>query len=74
MYDYGELRLLILRKYGTVRNFCKSTKLFRESHLSRLLSGELSFSMRNIEKLIFHFNISQKDIGTYFFTKKVSKY
>ena len=73
MYDYEKLRLLILQKYGTIKNFCRTTKLFKESYISRLFSGELAFSMRNIEKLISHFNISQRDIGLYFFTKKVSK-
>lgn len=73
MYDYEKLRFLILQKYGTIRNFCKTTKLFKESYISRLFSGELSFSMRNIDKFVTHFNISQRDIGLYFFTKKVSK-
>ena len=73
MYDYNELKVLIIRKYGTIRNFCKETKLFKESHICRLLSGELTFSMRNIEKLISHFGIAKRDIGSYFFTLKVSK-
>lgn len=73
MYDYSNLRLLILQKYGTIKNFCKSTKLFKESYISRLLSGDLSFSMKNIDKLITHFNIPIKEIGSYFFKKKVSK-
>lgn len=70
-FDYEELKLLIIRKYGSIRNFCYSTKAINETHLSRILNNFVSFSQNNISIIVNALGIASSDIGLYFFTEKV---
>lgn len=70
-YDYEELKYLILRKYGSIRNFCYSTKVINETHLSRIMNNFVSFSQNNISKIVDVLGIAPADIGFYFFTEEV---
>lgn len=73
MYNYNELRILILSKYGTLGNFCNKTGLFSVSYLSRLLHNENYFTFKQMSAISSILGIKKKDIGRYFFTEEVSK-
>ena len=67
LYYYPELRMLIWRKYGTIKNFARALGV-TEVTASAKLTGRSSFSLDEIKKVKKMFNLSNDDVWNIFFT------
>lgn len=71
MYDFRELKGEIIKKYGTLSNFAKNGFGCSMANLSAKLNNKTQFFSKDIDKICELLGIQIKDIGRYFFTKKV---
>lgn len=69
-FNYNKLRGKIREKFETQDAFAEAIGIGRTS-LSLRLNGKLEFSQQEINKSIEALGLSESDIPTYFFTKKV---
>ncbi len=69
MYDYIELRLLILRKYKSLANFCNEFGINPQA-LSHTMSAGNAMGAKSIETIAKALGIEEQDYGYYFFAKK----
>lgn len=71
IFDYTELKLLILRKYGTLSKFCETTNGIDITYLSRIFNNKIGFSQKNMIKVAELLDIKAEDMAFYFFSLKV---
>ena len=69
-FNYSALEGKIKQYYDTQDNFAKAIPMAR-STLNQKLQGKVDFTSKNIYTIANLLNISQEDIGKYFFTLKV---
>lgn len=69
MYDYIELRLLIIRKFQNVSKFCEANGINVQA-LTHTMSSGKAMSAANIERLAKLLEIPEEDYGKYFFAKR----
>jgi hypothetical protein len=69
MYDYIELRLLIIRKFDNVAKFCESTGINYQALNHTMKTGK-AMSVSSIERLAKVLEIPEEEYGKYFFAKK----
>ena len=69
-FNYSALEGKIKQYYDTQDNFAKAIPMAR-STLNQKLQGKVDFTSKNIYTIANLLNISQEDIGKYFFTPKV---
>jgi len=72
MYDYIELRLLIIRKFENLSKFCEKTGINFQA-LSHTMKNGKAMSAATIEKIAGELGIPEEDYGKYFFAKRVVK-
>lgn len=66
-YTYSKLRGRIVERYGTIGNLGKALKLSKTS-MSAKLNGKTGFDQKDIIEWSKLLDISNDEIGTYFFT------
>lgn len=69
-YDYSKLRGRIVEKYGNQYSFSDAMGLSERS-LSLKLNGKRPWKQFEISKAINLLGLTEKDIQSYFFSKKV---
>jgi len=69
MYDFVELRLLIIRKYDNLTKFCESTGINYAALAHTMRSGK-AMSAATIERLADALEIPEAEYGKYFFAKR----
>ena len=70
-FDYSKLRGRIVEVYGSNSRFVAEFGGTIQN-FSLKLNNKIQFSQNDIRKIIKMLNIPLEDIGTYFFTEKVS--
>lgn len=70
-YDYSQLRGRIRTKYGTESKFAEIIGINRTT-LSLKLTGKIPFTQEDITRIIAALDIPTGQVGTYFFTVKVT--
>lgn len=70
VYDYSKLRGRIREKCGTQANYAKLIHR-TNSFVSSVLNNKSYFEQKDIEHSVKVLEISDDDIGLYFFAKKV---
>lgn len=72
IFDFSELRGLIVAKYGNCANFAPAAKLSK-AQLSDRLNNKVDFKPEDIHLICSKevLNIAAEQIGKYFFTPKV---
>lgn len=65
---FQKLRARIVEKYGTISNFADNYQISMTA-LSRKMTGKVPFSYDDIVKMSEMLEISNDEIGAYFFTK-----
>lgn len=73
MRDYSELRGEIRKHYKSEAEFGKEVLGLTKQQTSKLLNGQCSFDSNKIEIICEALKINPKEIGKYFFSKKVAK-
>ena len=69
MIDYMELRVRIIRAYGSISRFCDETGINRTQLVHTMKNG-LPMRAETIFKLTESLGISENEVGGYFFRKK----
>ena len=69
---HAKLRGRIIEKFGSYRAFAKAIKK-SEQTVNTKLSGKSSFSEDNIIEWSNALDISPEEVGTFYFTEKLSK-
>ena len=72
-YDYQNLKGEIIKKYGSLTNFASKGLNISKISFSNILNSKTQFSQEKIVKTCELLDINPKDIGYYFFNKKVAK-
>lgn len=70
MFDTSKLRGRIIEKFGTQNAFAEATK-HSPAYVSEILNGKAYLEQRDIELWANLLDISNIDISSYFFTRKV---
>ena len=70
MFDFAKLRGRIVEKFGSERAFAAALGTHLNT-VSRKLNGKNKLSLNDVDKWAAVLGISQGEIGTYFFAKKV---
>lgn len=70
LFDNSKLRGKIIEMYGTIGNFSKAVDRNRSS-ISRMLNGKAPMDRGDIFLFRAALDISNDEIGDYFFKKKV---
>lgn len=65
-YSYNKLRGKIVEKYGTQERFAEALGMTKQG-LSLKMTGKTEFSQRDVTKWCDLLDISQDQIGEYFF-------
>ena len=69
MIDYLELKIRIIRMYGSLTKFCDETGVNR-SQLTNTIKHGLPMRAETIFRLVELLGISEDEVGGYFFRKK----
>lgn len=72
-FDYSKLLGRIKEKYGTQENYARIAGMSRTS-LSLKVNNKADFNKRQIFEACTLLDISDSEIGVYFFTPKVQKH
>ena len=72
-YDYSKLIGRIIEKFGSQKKFAPAVRLSERS-LSLKLNGLVPFKQPEIDKSAELLSIPEKEIGLYFFTRKVQNF
>lgn len=71
-FDYSKLRGRIVEKFGTLKTFAEFAGVNRPN-LTNKMQGHTPFKTSEIYEMCKMLEISQDEIGVYFFTPKVSR-
>lgn len=64
--QYNKLKGRIVEKFGTISNFAENLSFSRIT-LTNKLNGKFQFTSKEIEEMTEKLEISQEEIGKYFF-------
>ena len=71
-FDFSKLKGRIVEKFGSQTAFVAEFGV-SENIFSQKMNNKVRFTSNDIVKIVDMLDIPQSEIGTYFFTKKVSK-